>query len=39
MMASPADRSACTENGACTYVKVAMITRQMLSTVSSGRMP
>ena len=37
--ASPADRSACTENGACTKVKVEMMTRQMLSTVSSGRMP
>ena len=37
--ASPAERSACTENGACTKVKVAMMTRQMLSTVSSGRMP
>ena len=37
--ASPADRSAWTEKGAWTWVKVAMITRQMLSTVSSGRMP
>ena len=39
IMASPADRSACTANGACTWVKVEMMTRQMLSTVSSGRMP
>ena len=38
-MASPAERSACTENGACTWVKVAMMTRRMLSAVSSGRMP
>ena len=37
--ASPAERSACTENGAWTKVNVAMITRQMLSAVSSGRMP
>src|SRR5215203_844365 len=36
MAASPADRSACTENGACTWVKVAIITRQILSAVSSG---
>src|SRR6185312_16531745 len=32
---SPSDRSACSENGACTYVNVEMMTRQMLSTVSS----
>src|ERR1700719_2071755 len=38
-MASPADRSACTENGDWTKVKVEMMTRQMLSAVSSGRLP
>ena len=37
--ASPADKSACTENGDCTNVKVEMMTRQMLSAVSSGKMP
>src|SRR4029077_655365 len=39
IMASPADRSACTENGDWTKVKVEMMTRQMLSAVSSGRLP
>src|ERR1700747_2517281 len=33
------ETSACTANGAWTYVKVEMMTRQMLSTVSSGRVP
>ncbi len=31
---SPTERSACTANGACTKVKVEMMTRQMLSVVS-----